>query len=260
MPRTPKLRPFPESLRDTMITKQIYQWKLVPAAGLFNATTFPSPGEEFSIFTGGYGTNITNQPEVLEDHFIVIENFGSTAGVVSDIYLDGTTIKNWTPNGFMQLYIDTTAYYQNPEDIKSRGISGDAAPYYKDLTSEGGYLLEPNVYVRPFQTWDFRYSMCNEIDALIGNSWDGELTVTKALIQYWLFTGSDALICEKLLQLGINVTVDNVEWFRRKLLISRGLDTSTWEWYLQVSQEYWEQEKSRERQPDTKDIFKKVTF
>ena len=243
-----------------MITRQIYQWELTPAAGVFDPALFPPVGGEFSIFTGGFGTNITNQPEVLEDQFIVIDNFGSTSGVCSDVTLDGTTITSWTPNGFMQLYIDTTAYYQNPENIKSRGISGDAAPYFKDLISEGGYLLEPNVYVRPFQTWDFRYTMCNETDGLVGNSWDGQTTVSKALIQYWLFTGSDALICEKLLRLGINVTVDNVEWFRRKLLESRGLDTSTWEWYLEVAEKYRNQQAAKERRPDTKDIFEKVTF
>ena len=68
-----------------MITRQIYQWELTPAAGVFDPALFPPVGGEFSIFTGGFGTNITNQPEVLEDQFIVIDNFGSTSGVCSDV-------------------------------------------------------------------------------------------------------------------------------------------------------------------------------
>ena len=225
-----------------MITKQVYLWNLTPAAGAFNATTFPAAGEEFSIFTGGYGTNITHQPAVLEDHFIVIDDFGSTPGVFDGLTESGGVVTRWLPNGFVQIYIDTTAYYQNPEDIKSRGLSGDAAPFPKNIESQEGYLLHPDIYIRPFQTWDFRYTVCNTPPS--SSSWSGTLTVAQVFVQYWLFTGSDALICEKLLKLGIEVSADNVEWFRRRLLISRGLDTSTWEWYLKTSQAYLEKEKA----------------
>lgn len=226
-----------------MITKQVYYWNLTPAAGAFNAATFPAAGQEFSVFTGGFGTNVTHQPEVLEDHFIVIDDFGSTPGIFDCLVITDGVVTRWTPNGFVQIYVDTTAYYQNPEDIKSRGISGDAAPFSKTWTSERGYLLEPNIYVQPFQTWDFRYTMGNTPP--ITSTWSGTLTVAEVFIQYWLFTGSDALICEKLVRLGIEVSVDTVEWFRRRLLISRGLDTSTWEWYLKTSQAYWEQERTK---------------
>jgi len=184
-----------------MITKQIYLWTITPDA---TGSNLPQPGDQFSIFTGGFGNNITETALVREDFFVVIDDFGSTPGVCSNIITEGRfgidpiNITNYRPNGFVQIVVDTTHYYQNPENIKSWGISGDASPYPKDLTSNYGYLLEPNVYVP-----------------------------------------------------GIEITVDNVEWFRRQLLRSRGLDTSTWDWYLRVSTEYWkEQREAQKLAPD----------
>ena len=66
------------------------------------------------------------------------------------------------------------------------------------------------------------------------------------IYQYHLFDGPDSLICHQLLELGIPINVENVEWYRRILLKSRGLDTSTWEHYLEVSQAYREREKKYE--------------
>ncbi len=238
-----------------MITKQIYLWTITPDA---TGSNLPQPGDQFSIFTGGYGDNITETALVREDFFVVIDDFGSTPGVCSNIITEGRfgidpiNITNYRPNGFVQIVVDTTHYYQNPENIKSWGISGDASPYPKDLTSNYGYLLEPNVYVPPFQTWDVRYVMLNDYNArAAGVGFNMDKPMAEVFVQYWLFSGSDALICNQLMKLGIEITVDNVEWFRRQLLRSRGLDTSTWDWYLRVSTEYWkEQREAQKLAPD----------
>ena len=71
-------------------------------------------------------------------------------------------------------------------------------------------------------------------------------TIARCHILYHLFDGPDSLICHQLLELGIPISVENVEWYRRILLKSRGLDTATWEHYLEVSQAYRDREKKYE--------------
>jgi len=251
------------------ITKQNYLWCLNPFRMAAQGRRLPSPGEQFSIFTDPFGEAVLNyadrQGDVLtesslvrEDHFIVIDNFGSTQGVSAQWIRDpGTNFTiNWIPNGFVQITIDNIWYYQNPEDIKSWGISGDAAPFPEGLETNYGYLLEPNIYVRPFETWDVRYVMTNQFPDLLNYPFDTGC-FAQVYVQYWEFTGSDALICEQLLKMGIEVNVDNVEWFRRQLLLSRGLDTTDWEWYLAVSTKYWEGEREKAKRPDDPTLIHK---
>ena len=193
------------------ITKQNYLWCFNPARMLAQGRPLPSPGEQFSIFTSQYGEAMLNIAErqgelitesnlIREDHFIVIDDFGSTSGVAANAVNDGFNTTNWVPNGFVQISIDGVWYYQNPEDIKSWGVSGDASPFPKDITSNFGYLLEPNIYVLPFQTWDVRYVMTNQFPNLILYPFDVGC-FAQVYVQYWEFSGSDALICEQLMQL-----------------------------------------------------------
>jgi hypothetical protein len=70
--------------------------------------------------------------------------------------------------------------------------------------------------------------------------------LAQVFIQYWLFNGSDALIAEELMKLGIAVNVDNAEWFRRQLVKQEGLETETWEKYLNISKAYLDMEKARQ--------------
>ena len=70
--------------------------------------------------------------------------------------------------------------------------------------------------------------------------------LAQVFVQYWLFSGSDALIAEELMKLGIAVNVDNAEWFRRQLVKQEGLETETWEKYLNISKAYLDMEKARQ--------------
>ncbi len=73
-----------------------------------------------------------------------------------------------------------------------------------------------------------------------------DLTIGRVFVQYWLFTGSDALIAEELSKLGIPVTVDNAEWFRRQLILHQGLETDVWQRYLKLSKKWVDMEKERD--------------
>ena len=70
--------------------------------------------------------------------------------------------------------------------------------------------------------------------------------LARVFVQYWLFDGSDALIANNLLDLGIDVTVDNIEWFRRQLLQREGLDEETWKDYLDLAEAYRHMEDVRD--------------
>jgi hypothetical protein len=102
--------------------KQIYQWTL-NGKGAYNSDDYPNIGEEISIFTGGYGNNITEANLVREDRFVVIHQFGSTPGIVVPNdggnfvptgIISGTDLIGWVPNGFVNVFINTTGYYQDP--------------------------------------------------------------------------------------------------------------------------------------------------
>ena len=275
------------------ITKQVYDWQLYvewnDSQTIFNPQTpfvdnlLPDAGETFSIFTGGYGKNVTESNMVRDGSFVVIDRFGSTPGIMmeggNNVAWDITAIGQkvlirWIPNGFVNIWVDTTGYYQDPQNVSSIGISGNAAPFPEtEGIRPSHYMLNPPVYIEPFVTWDVRYTMMNDIKNYMTNlaaytpgGGAGPTSVrippkegitsggvlykgpqlAQVFVQYWLFSGSDALIAEELLKLGIPVNVDNAEWFRRQLVKQQGLETETWQKYLAVSKAYLDMEKARQ--------------
>lgn len=275
------------------ITKQVYDWQLFvewnDSQTVFNPQTpfvddlLPDAGETFSIFTGGYGNNVTESNMVRDGSFVVIDRFGSTPGIMmeggNNVAWDITSVGQvvlirWIPNGFVNIWVDTTGYYQDPQNVSSIGISGNAAPYPEtEGIRPSHYMLNPPIYIEPFVTWDVRYTMMNDIKNFMtnlaaytpgggapptnvriapkegfisgGQRFEGP-QLGQVFVQYWLFTGSDALIAEELLKLGIPINVDNAEWFRRQLVKQQGLETETWQKYLSVSKAYLDMEKARQ--------------
>jgi len=266
------------------ITYQNYLWCLNPARMAAQNRPLPQPGQQFSIFTDTYGEAVLNyadrQGEVLtepnlmrEDHFVVIDDFGSTAGVAANWVNNGVLTTNWIPNGFVNIWVDTTGYYQDPQNVSALGISGNAAPYPEtEGIRPAHYMLNPPIYIEPFVTWDVRYTMMNDLKNWMTNlaeynsggpsrtvgicprggrfsagvRIDMDKPLAQVFVQYWLFSGSDALIAEELMKLGIAVNVDNAEWFRRQLVKQEGLETETWNKYLNISKAYLDMERARQ--------------
>ena len=242
-----------------VVRKQLYEWTLT-GLGAFNSDDYPNAGEEVSIFTGGYGNNITEANLIREANFVVIHQFGSTPGViVPNVAGDfaatgivcGVYLTGWVPNCFVLVFLDTTGYYQDPQNVFSGGISGEATPYpATTAVRPSNYQLSPPVYILPDQTWDIRVTFMNDLDAFMADEGLTTIPATTVLgqvfMQYWLFDGSDALIANNLLDFGIDVTVDNVEWFRRQLLMRQGLDDETWKEYLELAEAYRKMEEARD--------------
>ena len=197
---------------------QVYEWSnLQASSNQLRRTTSDEPAQlvanrEYDIFTGGVGNNITKPAETTATQFIVIEDIAASPVLGSAV----------------QIRINTTDYFQNPDVTDMVGIPGLASPYPRgapssldlSLTTAGGvgnenilksFDLYPDVYVLPGQTFQILFS-----------SRDGTSTTTTQVVscflKYTLYDGPDALIANKLLELGVTINPNNVDWYKRSLI------------------------------------------
>ncbi|MAR18010.1 hypothetical protein [Planktomarina sp.] len=193
---------------------QIYEWTNLAPGGtgstLSRATTDEAvaiaSGTQVSVFTGGIGYNITKPAETTATQFVVIEDIACSP--------DDTTNKG----GDVQIRINTTDYFQNPDVTQMSGVSGTASPYPRGIPDASAnnllksFDLYPDVYVLPGQVWDVLFTA--QTTLVTATTAD----VVAAFIKYTLYDGPDALIANKLLELGITVNPANVDWYKRTLI------------------------------------------
>ena len=173
----------------------------------------------------------------------------------------GKYYENIAPNGFVQLVVGDTNYFQDPIHNQSLGISGDAAPFPQQVGVQvPHWSLKPNFYVLPGQTWDVKYTTMVDMYAFedyidteritrelsgsnnrvqIGSYW----TFAEVFVSYYLFEGANAMICHQLLKLGITINPDSVNWYKQQILEMEGLDPKTYEVYLDLQREWQEKQK-----------------
>ena len=197
---------------------QVYEWSnLQTSANQLRRLSTDQPvqvtaNREYDIFTGGIGNNITKPAETTATQFIVIEDIAASPVL----------------SGAVQIRINTTDYFQNPDVTNMDGIPGLASPYPRganstlDLTSVTAssvgsqnilksFDLYPDVYVLPGQTFQILYSTRDGTD---GTS----TQIVSAFLKYTLYDGPDALIANKLLELGVTINPNNVDWYKRSLI------------------------------------------
>ena len=175
----------------------------------------------------------------------------------TDLLTLGKYYENINPNGFVQLVINDTNYFQEPIHTQALGVSGDAAPFPQQVGVQvPHWSLKPNFYVLPGQTWDVKYTTMNDIYALedyiavtraatgnpiaqIGSYW----TYAEVFLSYYIFEGANAMICHQLLKLGITINPDSVNWYKQQILEMEGLDPKTYEVYLDLQREWQAKQK-----------------
>jgi len=196
---------------------QVYEWSNLAPAGqtsslrrTVDATPVDIPiNREYDIFIGGIGNNITKPAETTATQFIVIEDIACSA------YLGGA----------LQVRINTTDYFQNPDVTDQAGVPGLASPYPRGSSDTAGadaitdyvqllksFDLYPDVYVLPGQVFQILYSLQSP------NTDTAATTVVAAFVKYTLYDGPDALIANKLLELGVTINPNNVDWYKRTLI------------------------------------------
>jgi hypothetical protein len=197
---------------------QVYEWSnLQASSNQLRRTTSDEPAQlvanrEYDIFTGGVGNNITKPAETTATQFIVIEDIAASPVLGSAV----------------QIRINTTDYFQNPDVTDMVGIPGLASPYPRGapssldlaLTTAGGvgsenilksFDLYPDVYVLPGQTFQILYASRNGTSTTTTQ-------VVSCFLKYTLYDGPDALIANKLLELGVTINPNNVDWYKRSLI------------------------------------------
>ncbi len=211
---------------------QIYEWNgLGPNGDTTKNFVAAQAGRAVSIFIGGFGNNITKPAETTATEFVVIEDIActptlpatATAATVSTDYrgqLGDFTPGNGTlgPRAYVQVRINTTDYFLDPDNVANQGIPGAASPYPRSLDFQPSFNLYPDVYVLPGQVWDILYTAFN------AGSWGTASGVDHyAFTKYTLYDGPDALIANKLLEMGISINPGNVDWYKRSLLSAQGM-------------------------------------
>ena len=203
---------------------QVYEWTNMGGTGITGSvstirqTVDPSAksiaqNSKTDIFIGGIGTNITKPAETTATQFVVIEDVATSP----------------TSGGAVQVRINTTDYFQNPDVTDQAGVPGSASPYPRGTSSDGAnvplagdnvlpsFSLTPEVYVLPGQTYSVLYTAVDA--AITGGNDNGTNTSSVAcFVKYTLYDGPDSLIANKLLEMGITVNPSNVDWYKRSLL------------------------------------------
>ena len=156
------------------------------------------------------------------------------------------------PRMYVQVRINTTDYFLNPDNVTNAGIPGTASPYPRSLDFQPSFNLYPDVYVLPGQVWDVRVTSFARDSAAAASVGAGGATVAvaytgdwgkapaalagivagdavmngidfNAFCKYTLYDGPDALIANKLLEMGISINPGNVDWYKRSLLSAQGM-------------------------------------
>jgi hypothetical protein len=182
-------------------------------------------GQQISIFVGGLGNNITKPAETSATEFVVIEDIAvtPTAFVSSGVAADyrGLTLTLGTgmagPRAYVQVRINTTDYFLDPDNVPNDGIPGTGSPYPRSVNFQPSFNLYPDVYVLPGQVWDIltTYYTASGVGNGAGTAVSGDY---RAFTKYTLYDGPDALIANKLLEMGISINPGNVDWYKRSLL------------------------------------------
>lgn len=188
-----------------------------------NARPVSIPAQEpVDIFVGGYGNNVTMPSMVRATDFVVLE------------YLACTPYRSSSVN----IRVNTTDYFQLPDlspgdaNNQINGVPALAIPYpcgnANGLTDPTNltevtmpsFELKPSIYILPGQTWTATFTT---LEGITGNNDNGNVgTSVGVSIQFTSYNGSDGLIAQKLLEMGIPITSDNVDWYKRQIILEKG--------------------------------------
>ena len=154
-----------------------------------------------------YATKFGFPQSVKSTQFIVMEDLGSTPQVI-DESTEGAPEFGDEVDTWVQVRIDSTEYFVNPDKSRALGIPGRASPYPRSNTFYPSFKLMPDIYVLPGQTWEL----------LLTKDTTTAYESVGCYVKYTLYDGMDAIMANKLLEIGIQVTPQNIDWFKRTVI------------------------------------------
>jgi len=169
-------------------------------------TALQTAGASVSVFTNMFGQIQTTKAT----EFVVIEHIACSPQALSVTTATGQQVAR-DYDAYVQIKINTTEYFQYPDGSKTPGIPNIASPYPISVNFQPSFVLYPDVYVLPGQNWDIIYNL-DPADDLESDEY------IYVFIKYTLYDGTDAVLANTLLEMGITVKPFNIDWLKRQLI------------------------------------------
>lgn len=147
--------------------------------------------------------------------FVVIEDIGCSPFVQYTVDYVDITVDDIVCA--IQIRINTTEYFLNPDGSQSNGIPGRASPYPRSNLVYPSFKLEPDVYVLPGQNWELILTKDTSIISAL-DPVPTPFPFVACFVKYTLYDGTDAVLANQLLEMGITVRPKNIDWLKRKLI------------------------------------------
>lgn len=213
-------------------------------------TGWSTGGISLNIFNptsgGAYiGNKLSKTPVVKNNQFIVINKIGVSP------YLQGTIDIKVNQTYYFQNPDGTMITTNNDERTEQPvGISGTLYPYpcYAQVPSNRGGItmpsgggaedyfqddgqilipiakkLDPPIYILGGQSFSFVYNAASDNVIIQGSrpleTYPGGGTVM-VFVSYTLHEGPEALLANQLLEMGIPITNNNIDWLKRKTMVN----------------------------------------
>ena len=212
------------------IRRQCYEWRNVtgsatkpfilnqyPVTALNRFYTHPLPRRKaVSIFNGGIGNNLDMPAALKAYQYVVIDSIGV-----------------WPPPLHAQIVVNTTKYFQDPDNVPSRdgGLGGFVIPFpngqimysatpsmFSQAVLNYDYAdgLMPAVIIRPGDLWDIQVT--NQQPASATAEGDPDSLVNKCFVKYLLIDGADSIVAKRLIDAGWPLSVENIWQYKQDLL------------------------------------------
>lgn len=199
------------------IRRQVYEWRNILPTGQtvslnkhpvlkpnsVHTVALPS-NRAIDIFIGGIGNNIDIPAELKATQFVVID-----------------AIAVWPQNLAAQIYVNTTRYFQDPDNKTTEGITGNVVPF---PNGNGGIYnhdykngLNPPLYILPNQTWGIEVTPLTDIPEYTGNDVT-DSNIAFCFVKYLLIDGVDAIVAKKLLDIGWELTAENIQRYKEDII------------------------------------------
>lgn len=152
-----------------------------------------------------------NQKNIPGNEFIVIDNFGCSPSA------------NWSLNEltggteiFLNIRINSSDLFLEPDGQQSRGVPGIAAPYPNGIV-ERKFIFSPNLYALPGQHLQLLLSY-----GRLKFSERTQQHEIRAFLSCMIYSNAHEKIASTLLSYGIAVTPENVNWYINKKWEQKG--------------------------------------
>lgn len=139
------------------IRRQGFLWEVADLGNLPPKDLETLENRPTSVFYSKIGTaTVTNRLRTKPDEFIVLQYLGSTPGV----YGIGN---NWVPGGYVNIVVESTAYYQTLDGRDAQGITGTAAPFPISTSDSPVMKNWIPIEIPPGTNWNITYFLANAL-------------------------------------------------------------------------------------------------